>query len=79
MAVALPSCATLTELSIWNNRIGDEGAAAMAAALPDCAALSELKLCHGNRIGGAGGAALVQALVHVDPQRFKSLRKIFAL
>jgi Ran GTPase-activating protein (RanGAP) involved in mRNA processing and transport len=52
---------TLTKLNLGYNRIGDEGAAALAAVLHVNASLSELDL-NKNDIGAAGAAALIAAV-----------------
>jgi Ran GTPase-activating protein (RanGAP) involved in mRNA processing and transport len=51
----------LTELSLWENSIGPEGAIAIAEALKVNAVVSELEL-GGNKIGDEGAKAIAEAL-----------------
>lgn len=61
IARALPANATLTELKILYNNIGDDGAAALADGLTSNATLTKLTLWH-NLIGDEGAAALANGL-----------------
>ena len=63
--------APLRELLLQNNRIGADGAEALAAALADNAALEVLHL-NGNPIGDRGAAALAAAL-----PRCRGLRALY--
>jgi Ran GTPase-activating protein (RanGAP) involved in mRNA processing and transport len=52
--------ASLKELSLWGNQIGDKGAIALAPAFASMASLNVLRLDN-NQIGNAGAAALAPA------------------
>ena len=51
----------LKSLSLYNNNIGDAGAAAIANAIAVNASLKSLEL-FGNQIGDAGAAAIANAI-----------------
>ena len=53
--------ANCTELSLRSNKIGDDGATALAEVLKNNTALATLNL-HGNKIGDDGATALAEAL-----------------
>ena len=54
---------SLEDLDVGDNGIGAPGAAALAAGLTADAALAALAL-RGNRIGAAGGEALLRSRIH---------------
>jgi len=57
----LGQCTELQKLSLYNNDIGDDGAAALAVGLRTLPGLKELRLAH-NSIGDVGCWAIVVAL-----------------
>ena len=61
IASDLQFMAALTELTLWSNNIGDDGAKAIAEALKVNVVLTELRL-GGNTIGNEGAKAIAEAL-----------------
>lgn len=55
----------LTELSLNNNRIGVDGAVAMATVLKDSHSLEKLNISW-NSFGANGTGALIAAILHND-------------
>ena len=76
--LGLVSTASLTELWLDCNSIGDEGATAMGNALAVNASLTELQLS-GNSIGDAGATALGNALAVNASLKLKKLVVPFGL
>jgi len=74
LATALRTNGTLEELVLYDNAIGDDGAAALADALVDAvSALRVLSLAR-NRVGAAGGVALGRMLA-----RNVALRNVYLM